>query len=291
MLLGLLKSLRPKQWSKNLLLFAGLMFTLNKARPESDILKVVVAFVVFCLLSSSAYLVNDVVDAGNDRQHPKKRFRAVASGVVSRSVALSTAAALVIASLAVAFYLDRAFALTAIGYLVLSIVYSLWLKHVVIVDVLTLAAGFVVRAVAGALVIHVEISEWLLVCTTLLALFLGLAKRRNEMLVLEDGAANHRKILREYTPALLDQMIVITASCTVMAYMLYTFLSTTGEGSHRYMMMTIPFVTYGLFRYLYLVHTRSLGGSPESVLLEDVPLIVNLVLWLLTVAAVFVYAK
>jgi 4-hydroxybenzoate polyprenyltransferase len=287
MLIGLLQSLRPKQWTKNLLVFAGLLFTLQAKHPASDTLRVIAAFAIFCLLSGTVYLINDIVDADNDRKHPKKRFRPIASGRVSTVAATVTAILLGVGSLIAALALDRLFGITAIAYIILAVAYSFSLKHVVIVDVLTLAAGFVLRAVAGALVIHVSISEWLLVCTTLLALFMGLAKRRNELVTLSDEAANHRKILQEYTPALLDQMILITAACTVMAYMFYTFMSKTGAGSHRYMMMTIPFVIYGLFRYLYLVHTRNLGGSPEAVLLEDKPLMINIILWLITVAVVF----
>jgi 4-hydroxybenzoate polyprenyltransferase len=286
MLIGLFKSLRPKQWTKNTLVFAGMLFTLNKGHTSADLLKVVMAFGIFCLLSGSVYLVNDAVDVAQDRKHPKKCKRPIASGQVSRRAAIVSAIVLGVGSLTASFVLDRGFGLAAVAYLALVVAYSLTLKHIVIVDVLVLAAGFVLRAVAGALVIHVHISEWLLVCTTLLALFLGLAKRRNELISLEAEAVNHRKILQEYTPELLDQMIVITSSCTLMAYMLYTFLSQTGQG-HRYMMMTIPFVLYGLFRYLYLVHTRNMGGSPETVLLEDKPLIINIVLYMVTVVLVF----
>lgn len=290
MLIGLFKSLRPRQWTKNALVFAGLLFTLNKGHSTDDLLKVVMAFGIFCFLSGSVYLINDAMDVAQDRRHPKKCKRPVASGQVSRTAAIGAAVVLGLGSLAASFALDTGFALAATAYLVLVVAYSLVLKHLVIVDVLAIAAGFVLRAVAGALVIHVQISEWLLVCTTLLALFLGLAKRKNELVCLEGEAVNHRKILQEYTPELLDQMILITSSCTLMAYMLYTFLSQTGQG-HRYMMMTIPFVLYGLFRYLYLVHTRNLGGSPESVLLEDKPLMVDIILYMATVALVFLRLK
>ncbi|MDO8586853.1 MAG: decaprenyl-phosphate phosphoribosyltransferase [Armatimonadota bacterium] len=288
-MLCLLQSMRPKQWPKNLLVFAGLIFTLNDKHPASDILKVVAAFVLFCLLSGAVYLLNDVMDAEKDRNHPKKRNRPIACGDLSSRVALVFSATLAAGSLYASFCLNLNFGISAAVYVAAAALYSLVLKHVVIVDVLTIAAGFVVRAIAGALVIGVSISEWLLVCTTLLALFLGLAKRRNELIVLDKNAIDHRKILREYTPELLDQMLMITASCSIMAYMLYTFLSRTGLG-HRYMMATIPFVIYGLFRYLYLVHTRNLGGSPESVVLEDKPLIASILLWMGAVMTVFLLA-
>ncbi|MDO8685023.1 MAG: decaprenyl-phosphate phosphoribosyltransferase [Armatimonadota bacterium] len=291
MLLNIIRCIRPKQWTKNLLVFAGLLFTLNSRHPASDVLKVVLAFVIFCLLSGSVYLVNDVLDAEKDRKHPKKRYRPIACGKVSPRVAVFLAVALGAVSLAAAFRLDFFFGLVTVAYLLLSTSYSFVLKHLVIVDVFSIAAGFVLRAAAGALVIHVTISEWLLLCTTLLALFMGLAKRRNELVTLDNNAGEHRKILEEYSPALLDQMINVTAACTIVAYMFYTFLSRTGEGSHRYMMMTIPFVIYGLFRYLYLVHSKNLGGSPESVVIEDKPLLVNIILWMVTVAVVFMATK
>jgi 4-hydroxybenzoate polyprenyltransferase len=288
MMLSILKSLRPKQWSKNFLVFVGLLFTINQHHSTSDILRVIVTFVVFCLLSGSVYLLNDVLDADKDRKHPKKRLRPVAHGDISPVTATASAVLLAAISLTACFLLDIRVGICAATYFALTSAYSLVLKHVVIVDVLALSAGFVLRAIAGALVIHVYISEWLLVCTTLLALFLGLAKRRNEIVALED-ASEHRKILDEYTPELLDQMIMITASCNIMAYMLYTFLSKTGEG-HRYMMATVPFVVYGLFRYLYLVHTRNLGGSPESIVIDDKPLLVDILLWMAAVVAVFLQA-
>lgn len=290
MLLELLKSLRPKQWTKNLLVFAGMLFTLNAQHTLIDLLRVVAAFAVFCLLSGSVYLVNDVLDAEKDRKHPRKCWRPIAAGRLSPRSAVFFAAVFAVGSLVASYYLSKKFGACAAAYLVLSSAYSLSLKNMVIVDVLAIAAGFVLRAIAGALVISVSISEWLLVCTTLLALFLGLAKRRNEIIVMEADAASHRKILQEYTPELLDQMLMITASCNIMAYMLYTFLSKTGTG-HRYMMATIPFVIYGLFRYLYLVHNRNLGGSPESVVLEDKPLLTAIIMWMAAVAWVFLLVE
>lgn len=288
MILAVLKSLRPKQWPKNLLVFVGLLFTINESHPISAIIRVGATFVAFCLLSGSVYLVNDVLDADKDRKHPKKRFRPIAHGDLSPASAIICATFLAGISLTACYRLDFRLGVCATTYYALTCAYSSILKHIVIIDVLTLAAGFVLRTIAGALVIHVHISEWLLVCTTLLALFLGLAKRRNELMTIEQ-ASEHRKILEEYTPELLDQMIMITASCNVMAYMLYTFLSKTGLG-HRYMMATIPFVVYGLFRYLYLVHARNLGGSPESIVVEDKPLLINILLWIAAVVIVFTRA-
>jgi len=289
-LYGLWRSMRPKQWIKNCFLFAGLIFTLDHRHPPRDLLLVTVAFALFSLLSSSVYLLNDVADRVQDRLHPKKRYRPIAAGVVSPVLAAWTAGGLALAALIGSLALNRELGLVACVYFLVTLAYSFRLKHVVIVDVLTLASGFVLRAVAGALVISVQISPWLLVCTTLFALFLGLAKRRHELVLLAGDAGRHRKILDEYSVEMIDQMITIVTSCTMMAYSLYTFNSETARG-HRSLMITIPFVIYGIFRYLYIVQKKGGGGSPASDLLDDPPLLVNLVLWVLTAATVMVASR
>ena len=278
----LVKSLRPKQWSKNLLVFAGYLFTIEQDHPPSVLLRVVAAFCVFCAVSGATYVLNDVVDAESDRRHPRKCKRPIASGALPVGVALAFAAVLTAGSLAAAFRLGIGFGLLTSAYVVLTVAYSLALKHVVIVDLLAIAAGFVIRAAAGAVVIAVVISPWLLVCTTLLALFLGLAKRRGEIVTLENGGVDHRRILDDYSAPLLDQMLNIAASASLMAYFLYTFTATTGK-SHPEMMITVPFVIYGLFRYLYLVHTKNAGDSPEQLLIDDKPLLVNVLLYVVAV--------
>jgi 4-hydroxybenzoate polyprenyltransferase len=288
---GLWRSMRPKQWIKNVFLFAGLVFTLDKQHPPQDLLLVLTGFVLFSLLSSSVYLVNDVADRAQDRLHPRKRKRPIAAGIVSPVLATWCAGGLALVALAASLALNRDFGLIACLYFAITLAYSFRLKHVVILDVLALASGFVLRAAAGARVIDVPISPWLLVCTTLFALFLGLAKRRHELVLLAGDAGRHRKILDEYSVEMIDQMITIVTSSTLMAYSLYTFNSETAKGHHRWLMITIPFVIYGIFRYLYIVQKKGGGGSPASDLLDDPPLLVNLVLWVLTAATIMVASQ
>jgi 4-hydroxybenzoate polyprenyltransferase len=277
-LTALLRCLRPRQWVKNLILFAGILFTLDRAHPLADWLRVGTGFLIFCLLSSAVYVFNDIADRETDRLHPTKRWRPIAAGDLTPRTAALAGVALALGSLAASFAISGLFGLAATAYFLLTLAYSFRLKHVVILDVLILSAGFVLRAVAGAVAISVEISSWLLVCTTLGALLLGLAKRRAELTALQDDAGKHRPILDEYTPELLDQMITIVTSATLMAYALYTFNSPTARG-HHYLMATIPFVIYGIFRYLYLVHRKGVGGSPTSELFEDKPLLLAIALW------------
>lgn len=286
MILALLRSMRPKQWSKNLLVFAGYLFTIEESHP-GGLFRVVSAFALFCAVSSAVYILNDVLDRNRDRHHPLKCKRPIASGALPVGVALLFALLLAAASLAGGFSLGTLFGLTIVAYLLLTSAYSLMLKNVVILDLLALCAGFVIRAVAGAVAIDVVISPWLLLCTTLLALFLGLSKRRNEIIILEKGAVNHRKILGEYSVMYLDQMIIITSAAALIAYSLYTFqgFSKTAD-AHPYMMVTIPFVIYGIFRYIYLIHTQNVGGHPEQVFLDDKPLLINIILWAGTVALI-----
>lgn len=281
-------SLRPRQWTKNLLVFAGVAFA-QRIFHVPDLLRATVAFVIFCVVSGVIYIINDVFDRDADRNHPAKRHRPIASGRLSTSAAIAGAMLIGLPGLATAWLLSIPFAITVVAYMLLMILYSTWLKHIVIIDVFAIAAGFVLRAVAGALVIHVEISSWLLVCTILLSLFLGLSKRRSELVILEGEAMGHRRILKEYTPSMLDQMISVVTSSTVVAYALYTLSpDTVAKFNTHGLSLTIPFVIYGIFRYLYLVHRHDLGDSPDKLLVEDKPLLIAVALWALA-AAVVIY--
>jgi 4-hydroxybenzoate polyprenyltransferase len=280
----LLLTLRPEQWTKNLLTFAGLLFGGRLLQPHA-IWMSLGTFAVFCALSGAVYVFNDIADREGDRQHPLKSRRPIASGALRVRTAAITGIALGSIALAGAFAMGRDLGLVSLAYLVLLLLYSAALKHVVIVDVLVIAAGFVLRAVAGAVAVTVPISHWLLVCTTLLALFLALSKRRHELTLLGDGAIGHRPILEEYSPYLLDQMISVVTASTVMAYTLYAISAETTErlGTNR-LGLTIPFVLYGIFRYLYLVHQRRGGGSPAAMLVTDRPLLACVALWAISVA-------
>jgi 4-hydroxybenzoate polyprenyltransferase len=284
--LHLLLSLRPTQWSKNLLVFAGLLFG-HKLFDAPAVLDAVAAFAVFCALSGVVYLVNDIADCESDRQHPLKARRPIASGALPVPVATGAALALGASGLAAAYAIGPPFAGVAAAYLALQVMYSFPLKHIVIIDVLTIALGFVLRAVGGAVAVRVEISHWLLVCTILLALFIALAKRRHELVLLADGATQHRPILGEYTPYLLDQMIGVVTASTLISYIFYTISpETQAKFGTAWLGLTIPFPLYGIFRYLYLVHQREGGGSPADLLLTDRPLLACVALWALTVAVI-----
>ena len=283
---NLLLSLRPGQWTKNLLVFAGLLFgrKLFDARAVGEAL---IAFTVFCGLSGIVYLINDIADRESDRNHPLKARRPIASGALPVRTAMLAALVIGIASLIAATLLGRWFAGVALGYVALQALYSGPLKHIVIIDVLTLSIGFVLRAVAGAVAVQVEISHWLLVCTVLLALFIALAKRRHEIVLLAGDAVSHRPILGEYSPYLLDQMISVVTASTLIAYIFYTVSpETQAKFGTAWLGLTIPFPLYGIFRYLYLVHRREGGGSPADLLLTDRPLLLCVALWALAVAAI-----
>jgi 4-hydroxybenzoate polyprenyltransferase len=285
----LFKTMRPRQWTKNAVVFAALVFDEKLFRID-PLLKTTAAFAIFCLLSSIVYLINDLVDIEKDRQHPTKRNRPLASGRLSRQAAIVAACLLFLVSIPTSFALEPAFGVIASAYLLVMFAYSFWLKNMVIVDVLTLAAGFDLRVAGGVAVVHVErFSPWLYICMTLLALFLGISKRRHELLLLEGNANNHRAILSEYSPKFLDEMTAVVTSTTVIAYSLYTFTAPNMPSNHL-MMLTIPFVLYGIFRYLYLVHQKNLGGSPEELLLKDKPLLVGIFLWGLAVI-IFLYGS
>ena len=276
--------LRPRQWVKNLILFAGLIFSHHLDNLNS-LLTTIAAFSLFCLLSSSVYIFNDLHDLENDRQHPNKRFRPLPAGQIKPKTAWFIFVLLALLSLTLSFLLAPTFGLIALSYLVMFIAYTLYLKHVVIIDVLIIALGFVLRAAAGAAVLRVEISPWLLVCTILLALFLALSKRRHELILLEENAESHRKILEEYSAYFLDQMISVVTASTVMSYTLYTLSERTiRELKTTNLPLTIPFVLYGIFRYLYLIHLKSEGGRPEQLLFTDRPLLIDIILWGLSVS-------
>ena len=273
------KSLRPHQWTKNLVVFAALALSKHLFEPE-PLGRAVLAFVLFCALSGTVYLLNDVADFERDRLHPIKRLRPIARGVLPRRAAAVLAVGLAFASAGASLLLGPLFAACAVAYLTLNLLYSFYLKDAVILDVLCISLGFVLRAVAGAVAIGVAISEWLLVCTLLLALFLALAKRRHEIVTLSGGAAGHRKALSEYSPYLLDQMISVVTASTLTAYAFYTLAPETVAKyrTHR-LAWTIPFVLYGIFRYLYLVHQKEQGGSPTDILITDRPLLLTVALW------------
>ena len=275
----LLVSLRPEQWTKNLLVLAGVVFGGRLLEPAAAAIALA-AFAIFCLLSGAVYLFNDVADREADQNHPLKRERPIASGQLSATSAVTSGVVLGIAGVGTAFSIGTQFGIVAAAYLAAQMLYSFGLKHVVIVDVLMIAAGFVLRAIAGAVAVNVPIGHWLLVCTTLLALFLALSKRRHELTLLSEGATDHRRILEEYSPYLLDQMIGVVTSSTLIAYTVYATSSDTAArlGTAK-LGLTIPFVLYGIFRYLYLVHQKSGGGSPAAMLLTDRPLLGCVALW------------
>ena len=276
-------SLRPEQWTKNLLVFAGLLFG-GRLLDVTATLVATWTFVLFCALSGAIYLVNDVRDRDGDRRHPIKRLRPIAAGELGVSSALIAAAALVAGGVFGAFLVNPVLAGVSAAYAALLLLYSLALKHLVIIDVMTIAAGFVLRAIAGAVAINVPFSSWLLACTTLLALFLALCKRRHELLLLAGGAQEHRPILEEYSPHLLDQMISVVTASTVIAYTVYaTSPDTAARLGTSHLGVTVPFVLYGIFRYLYLVHQKRGGGNPSTLLLSDRPLLLCVGMWVGTV--------
>jgi 4-hydroxybenzoate polyprenyltransferase len=277
--LSLLTSLRPGQWTKNLIVFAGLLFG-HRLFDAAAVLEAAVAFVVFCTLSGVVYILNDITDRESDRLHPLKATRPIASGALPVRTAALAALVLALAALGASIAVGWRFAGVSLAYLILQSLYSAALKHIVIIDVLTIAVGFVLRAVAGAVAVDVEISHWLLVCTILLALFIALAKRRHEIVLLAGSAPTHRPILGEYSAYLLDQMIAVVTASTLIAYIFYTVSPETQEKfGTPWLGLTIPFPLYGIFRYLYLVHRREGGGSPADLLLTDRPLLACVALW------------
>lgn len=282
---GLLKTVRPKQWIKNLFVFAALVFDEKLFQP-GPLARTVAGFFLFCLLSSVVYIVNDLVDIEKDRQHPVKCRRPLASGRLSPSVAVAAAAGIVAVGLPLSFWLDVRFGVVALLYVLLMMAYSFRLKNIVIIDVMAIAGGFVLRVIAGASLVQVErFSPWLYVCTTLLALFLAVGKRRHELFLLEDNAGSHRAILAEYNMPLVNELTSILVSTTIIAYSLYSFSAPNLPANHA-MMLTIPFVLYCLFRYLQLLHVKNEGGAPEDIVVQDRPLMAAFVLWALGVVLI-----
>jgi 4-hydroxybenzoate polyprenyltransferase len=281
---------RPTQWSKNLVIFAALIFAKHLFN-RLDVLLVSLGFVAFCLTASAAYVMNDLRDCERDRQHPLKSLRPLPAGRVRRGTAVVLAIALLVSGLSLALSLRLDFGLLVVLYFVLQIAYTFWLKETVILDVMAIATGFVIRAGAGGVIIAVPVSPWLIICTFLLALFLGFSKRRHELILLEGRATDHRASLKEYSPYFLDQMIAVVTASTVVAYAIWTVSPEIREklGTEK-LYLTIPFVLFGIFRYLYLVHQREEGGNPTQLLLSDRPLLIGVLLWIVT-AAVLLYWK
>jgi 4-hydroxybenzoate polyprenyltransferase len=283
---ALIKTMRPRQWMKNALIFTALIFD-QQLDNLPAFLNTLAGFLLFSLLASTVYIINDIADLEGDRQHPAKSKRPLAAGLLPIKVARVSALILILAIFPLAYLLAPGFALVAFAYLALNLVYSQWLKHVPLIDVFILASFYVLRVLAGVTLITVtRFSPWLYVVTTLLALYIGFGKRRAELALLADGANAHRRVLQGYTIPLLDQFITIVSATTIVAYSLYTFSATNLPANHA-MMLTIPFAIYGIFRYLYLVQMKYSGGAPEEVLLTDLPLQITIFLWGLSVLAVF----
>ncbi len=274
-------SLRPKQWIKNFFIFATLFFSKNLFNPIL-VSKFLLAFVLFCLLTSAVYLINDILDLEKDRLHPQKKKRPIPAGEVSTRNALLLSIVLAVLSLSLSFFIGITFFLISLFYLVLNLLYSFILKKLVIVDVFSIAIGFVLRILAGSAIADIYVSNWLIICTFMLSLFLGFTKRRHELVSLDGIADSHRSILSEYNTSFLDQMISVVTTSTVVFYILYTVAPETVNKFHTTKMLyTVVFVVYGIFRYLYLVHKKELGGNPTITLITDIPLMLSVVLWII----------
>ena len=287
---SLLLAMRPRQWIKNLVVFAALIFAL-KLTDASASLRAAIAFLLFCATSGAVYIVNDLFDVERDRRHPTKSRRPIASGALGMVPALVAVAVLLSASLVIGFVLSPPFGAILLIYSALNLAYSMWLKEVVILDVMVIAAGFVLRAVGGGLVIDVAVSQWLIMCTILLSLFLAFCKRRQELETLQQ-AHEHRTILKEYSVSFIDQMINVVTASTVVCYLLYTMSPEVEQRLHtRHLYLTVPFVLYGIFRYLYLVHRHGRGASPTQALLTDRPLLLCVGLWAGTVVVLLYVAR
>jgi 4-hydroxybenzoate polyprenyltransferase len=282
-LAGLWRTMRPWQWSKNVMVFAAVVFDGKLLQPEL-VLRTLVVFACFCVISSGVYIMNDLVDMEKDREHPVKRGRPLASGTLRPGVAIMGAAAMLLAGLTTAFWLNLWVGLICVIYLAQNVAYSFYLKQIVIIDVMVLALGFLLRVIAGGVAVDVQqFSPWLYVCVTLLALFLGFGKRRHELVLLEDNASNHRASLGQYNLVLLDQIMALVTTSTLITYTLYTFDAQTALVQDGRMLVTVPFVFYFIVRYLYLIHVRHLGGAPDELLFKDRPLLINSLLWMVSV--------
>ena len=284
----ILLSMRPEQWIKNFFVFTALLFSKNLLNPSKDI-EAIIGFVIFCMVTGCAYMINDLVDLEKDKLHPVKSRRPLASGKLKKETAVKIIVLVCLASLSFAFYMNILFGFIVLAYFLLNIGYSIYLKNIVIIDVVSIAAGFVLRVLGGAVIISVVASQWLILCTILLSLFLGFSKRRHELILLEDSATSHRRVLEHYSPYFLDQMIAVVTASTLICYALYTMSRDTVEklGTSK-LIYTIPFVLYGIFRYLYLVHQKEEGGSPTEIMFTDKPMIINICLWVIS-SVVFIY--
>lgn len=284
----ILLSMRPEQWIKNFFVFTALLFSKNMFDLSKDF-KSFAGFLIFCGITGCAYIVNDLIDLEKDKLHPVKSQRPLASGKLKTNTAIVIIFFICCAGLFLAFSMGLFFGIIVLAYFLLNLGYSLYLKSIVIIDVVTIAAGFVLRVLGGAVIISVAASQWLILCTILLALFLGFSKRRHELVLLEDSATNHRKVLEHYSPYFLDQMIAVVTASTVICYALYAMSKDTIEklGTSK-LIYTIPFVLYGIFRYLYLVHQKEKGGSPTEIMFTDKPMIINICLWVVS-SVVFIY--
>src|SRR4026209_887226 len=286
MLSALLKSMRLRQWTKNAFIFFGLIFD-KQLFSLAPFLRTLAGFFLLCLISSAVYLLNDIADIEADRQHPEKKYRPLASGALPVGLALGAAIVLALIALLLGYWTAPAFAGILAIYLILNVLYSIWLKHIPILDVLIISSGFVLRVAAGVALITVErFSPWLYMITVLFSLYIGFGKRRAEMSLLAQGASSHRKVFEGYTIPLLDQFITIVSGMTIVAYSLYTFSAPNLPENHA-MMLTIPFVVYGIFRYLQLIQIGHAAGSPDEVALKDRPLQITVLLWGLAVIAIF----
>jgi len=282
--------MRPRQWVKNIFVFAPLIFDV-KLFDWHYLAQTLAGFVLLCLVSGTVYIINDLADIEKDRQHPKKRNRPLASGQLGTSVAIIAAVVIPLVALPLGFLLQPIFGAILAGYLLLQIAYSFWLKNVVIIDVMLIAAGFLLRVAAGVPLVDTErFSPWLYICMTLLALLIGFGKRRHELVLLKENANMHRQSLQEYNLSLLDHIISIVTASTLLAYALYTF-SAEGLPPNHTMMLTIPFILYGIFRYLYLIHVKGMGGAPEEIALSDRPLQATFLLWGLSVVIVMYFLE
>ncbi len=290
---GLVRTMRPRQWIKNAFIFGALVFSENHLwRSPAAIITVVTGFFVFCAAASSIYLINDIVDVDKDRAHPRKRNRPIAAGIVPIPLAAIASVVLLVTAVLGAWLVDGDFDFMwiIITYLVVQgVLYSYVLKNIVIIDIFTIAAGFVLRAVAGAAVLDIAITPWLLLCMGLLALFLGLGKRRGELVLLDQGASSHRKILQEYSIEMIDQMLSIVTAATIIAYTLFTFTARTMPlEPYPVMMITVPIVIYAIMRYIYLIHHNHDGSSPDELVLKDVPLAIAIISWGITVIVLLI---
>ncbi len=276
--------LRPKQWTKNLLVFAAMIFSIKVVTIDMFV-KCIAGFILFCVVSGCVYVLNDYLDREADSQHPEKRFRPIASGRLQPGRALAFGCLLLFSSLVMAFVLNTGFSVLLLGYFIINVAYSMKLKHIVIIDIMVIAFGFVLRAIGGGLAIDIDFTPWFLICTMLLALFLAISKRRHELYLLNENKGEHRKVLEQYSPELLNQLNSIVTTAAIMSYSLFTF--TSGHTIH--LMWTIPLVMYGIFRYLYLIHMKGKGGRPEEILLEDGHILATVMLFAVMVIIILYY--